>query len=119
MQTSRNFIESLSRGLSVLFTLSESSSPLTLTELSDRLRLSISSIQRLTFTLQYLGYLDRDEETKKYQLGQKALSFGFSAMRNLDIRRIALPLLEKTSKEIGENVNLAIWKGQKSSILRG
>lgn len=111
MRISRKFVESLSRGLSVLFTLSESSSPLTLTELSDRLRLSKSSIQRLTFTLQQLGYLDRDEETKKYQLGQKVLSLGSSAMRNLDIRRAALPLLEKTSKEIGENVNLAILEG--------
>lgn len=108
MQTPRNFIESLSRGLSVLSILSESSSPLTLTELSDQLHLSKSSIQRLAFTLQQLGYLNRDEETKKYQLGQKVLSFGFSAMKNLDIRRVALPLLEKASKEIGENVNLAI-----------
>jgi len=32
-------------------------------------------------------------------------------MRNLDIRRVALPYLEEASKEIGENVNLAIMDG--------
>ena len=111
MRISRNFIESLFRGLSILSALSESPHPLNLTELSSQLRLSKSTIQRLTFTLQHLGYIERDEETKKYRLGRKVLSLGLSMMRNLDIRRVALPYLEEASKEIGENVNLAIMDG--------
>lgn len=111
METSRNFIESLSRGLSILSVLSESLSPLNLTELSQQLRLSKSTIQRLTYTLHRLGYLDRDGETKKFRLGPKTLSIGFSVMRNLDLRKAALPYLEKTSKEIGETVNLAVLDG--------
>ena len=111
METSRNFIESLSRGLSVLSVLSESSSPFNLTELSQQLHLSKSTIQRLTYTLQHLRYLDRDRETKKFRLGPKTLSLGFSAMKSLDLRRVAFPYLEETSKEIGETVNLAILDG--------
>jgi IclR family pca regulon transcriptional regulator len=111
MKVSRNFVESLSRGLSVLSVLCENSSPLTLTELSNRLKLSISAVQRLTFTLQQLGYLERDEETKKYRFGQKLLSLGLSVMRNLDTRKVASPFLQKTSWEIGENVNLGVLEG--------
>jgi IclR family pca regulon transcriptional regulator len=111
VETSRNFIESLSRGLSLLSVLSENSSPLTLTELSDRLGLSKSTIQRLTYTLQHLGYLDRDRETKKYHLGPKFLALGFSVMKGLDLRKVALPFLLETSKEIGETVNLAVLDG--------
>jgi PcaR/PcaU/PobR family beta-ketoadipate pathway transcriptional regulator len=108
MKISRNFIESLSRGLSILSILSESHSPLNLTELSQKLNLSKSTIQRLTFTLKHLGYLDRDEETKKFRLGPETLSLSLSMMRDLDMRRVASPYLKRTAKEIGETVNLAI-----------
>jgi len=111
MEKSRNFIESLSRGLSILSILSESSTPLNLTELSHQLLLSKSTIQRLTFTLQRLGYLDRDGETKKFRPGPKVLSLGFAVMRNLDLKKVALPYLEETSREIGETVNLAVLDG--------
>lgn len=111
METSRNFVESLSRGLSILSVLSESPFPLNLTEISNQLHLSMSTVQRLTFTFQHLGYLDRDGETKKFRLGPKSISFGLSVMRNLDIRRVAFPYLDKTSKEVGETVNLAILDG--------
>jgi len=73
--------------------------------------LSKSTIQRLTYTLQHLGYLDRDRETKKFRLGPKTLSLGLSVMRNLDLRKVASPYLEAASKEIGETVNLAILDG--------
>jgi IclR family pca regulon transcriptional regulator len=111
MENSRNFIESLSRGLVLLSALSESSSPLSLTELSDQLHLSKSTIQRLTYTLQHLGYLGRHEETKKYFLGSKVVSLGFSIMRTLGLREIAVPFLEEASRELDEAVNLAILDG--------
>jgi PcaR/PcaU/PobR family beta-ketoadipate pathway transcriptional regulator len=111
MEPSRNFIESLSRGFGLLFTLSESSSPLSLTELSHRIQLSKSTVQRLTYTLQSLGYLDRDRETKKFRLGQRAVLLGLSILKHSDLRKVAFPHLEKTSKEINETVNLAILDG--------
>lgn len=111
MDTSRNFIESISRGLGLLFTLSESSSPLSLTELSHRTSLSKSTVQRLTYTLRNLGFLDRDKETKKFRLGQRAVLLGLSIVKHSDLRKVAFPSLEKTSKEIGETVNLAILDG--------
>ena len=109
---SRNFVESLSRGLSILSLLAGSSSPLTLTELSQRLGLSKGSIQRLTFTLQQLGYIERDASNKTFRLGPKTLSIGFSATRNLDLERLAYPYLEEASREMGEAVNLAILDGK-------
>ncbi|NWG01472.1 MAG: IclR family transcriptional regulator [Syntrophaceae bacterium] len=111
MKDSKNFITSLSRGLSLLSVLAESPTPLNLTELSNRLQLSMSTIQRLVFTLKQLGYLERDEDTKKFRTGPKILSIGLSVIRNLNLRKVAFPYLEKTSKEVGETVNLAILDG--------
>ncbi len=111
METTRHFIESLSRGMNLLSTLSESFQPLSLTELARQLSLSKSTVQRLTYTLLRLGYLDRDKETKKFHLGQRAMVLGLSIVRHSDLRKVAFPHLEKTSKEIGETVNLAILDG--------
>jgi IclR family transcriptional regulator, pca regulon regulatory protein len=111
MEASRNFIESLSRGLAILSVLSKTPFSLNLTELSLRLHLSKSTLQRLTYTLQYLGYLERDPETKRFRLGPQILSLGLSIMENLDLRKVALPYLQETSKEIGETVSLAVLEG--------
>ena len=108
MENSRKFIRSLERGLSILSILSESSSPLSLTELSQQLVLSISTLQRLTYTLQQSEYLNRDEKTKKFSFGPKVLSIGFSVIRDFDLARLANPYLEKLSRSIGESVNLSI-----------
>ena len=105
------FINSLRRGLSLLSILSRSSSLLSLTEISHQLHLQVSTVQRLTYTLRELGYLNRDEETKKYSLGPGAFSLGASIIGDLDLRKIAYPYMEKASKKIGEVVNLGILDG--------
>lgn len=111
MEGSRNFVKSLSRGLSVLYLLSESTVPLSSTELSSILKLSKSAIQRLTFTLQRLGYLERNRENKKFRLGPKSRSIGFSVMRNLDLKRVAYPFMKEIARDVGETVNLAVLDG--------
>jgi PcaR/PcaU/PobR family beta-ketoadipate pathway transcriptional regulator len=111
METERDLLRSLSRGLSLLSRMSESASPPTLTEISRQMNLSKTTVQRMTKTLQRLGYICYVPESKRFTLGTKALSLGFSVMRGLDLRKIALPFLRKTSIEVGESVNLAILEG--------
>jgi PcaR/PcaU/PobR family beta-ketoadipate pathway transcriptional regulator len=111
MKEDSQFVEAIARGLKVLSALTESESELTLTQLSQRLGSSKSTMQRLTYTLQRLGYLDRNPETKKFRFGPKALTFAFSVIRGFDLRKAARPYLERVSREIGETVNLAILDG--------
>jgi DNA-binding IclR family transcriptional regulator len=109
---SRNFVQSLSRGLSLLSLLAKSSRPLTLTELSQKLGFSKGCIQRLTFTLLHLRYIERDRANKAFRLGREAFSIGFPDHRNMDLERLAYPYLEATSKEIEETLNLAVLDGK-------
>jgi PcaR/PcaU/PobR family beta-ketoadipate pathway transcriptional regulator len=108
MISKRNYVESLSRGLSILSLIAESPTPLTLTQISEKLRVSKSSIQRLTRTLGRSGYLERDKENKKYRLGPTMLSIGFSAAQDLDLKKAAYPYLEEAAKKTGETLNLAV-----------
>jgi DNA-binding IclR family transcriptional regulator len=91
--------------------ISESSSPTSLTELSNKLHLSIARSQRLTYTLQNLGYLEKDHHTKRYRLGSKSIAFGIAATRDLSLKRVAMPFMEDLQRQVGETVNLAILDG--------
>jgi IclR family pca regulon transcriptional regulator len=111
MTDRKNFIESLARGFSVLECISSSKSGLGLTEISHQTVLNKSTIQRITSTLHQLGYIQRNGETKKFAVGQKALSFSLSVVKNLDLRNISAPYLKDASKATEETVNLAILRG--------
>lgn len=107
----KDHIESLSRGLSILSVLAESSAPASLTELARKLQLSKSTMQRMTNTLQRMGYLSRNPETKRFELGPKVVFLGFSVLRNFDLGRLSLPYLQEVSREVGECVSLGILDG--------
>jgi DNA-binding IclR family transcriptional regulator len=111
MKNDKEFIQSLSRGLTLLTLIAESTSPLSLTELSHKTKLSKSAIQRLTYTLENLELLSRNQETKKFRLGPKMTSMALSVVRNLDLSKIALPYMQATATDTGETVGLAILSG--------
>lgn len=108
---SRYSIETLERGLSVLTLFSHDSSELTLTEISRSADLNMTTSLRIASTLEAAGYLRRDPETKRYRPGLKVLQLGFSALRSMDIRQAARPILERLSRSSGETVSLSVLDG--------
>jgi IclR family pca regulon transcriptional regulator len=110
-ETDKNYIGSLSKGMNVLSLIVNSKKIIGITEISRTLNLSIGSVQRITTTLQKLGYLRKDERAQGYILGHKAWGLGLSIIKDIDLKKIAHPYLEELSNEIGETVNLAILDG--------
>ena len=108
MKIDKKAVQSISRGLTLLTLIAESTSPLSLTELSHKTKMSKSTIQRLTYTLETLEFLDRNEDTKKFRLGPKMTSIALSVVRNIDITKIALPYMQETATDTGETVGIAI-----------
>jgi IclR family pca regulon transcriptional regulator len=68
--------------------------------------ISKSTICRLVRALTELGYLKYDSESKKYYLGPRVLSLGFSVLQSMEVREIARPYLERLSRECNKSVNL-------------
>jgi len=58
------YVESLARGLAILSAFSEENPQLSLTDIAQRLKLNKSTTFRLLSTLEHLGYLQRDPQTK-------------------------------------------------------
>lgn len=109
---SRYYIEALGRGLQILEAFSEQSPGLSLTEITSTVGLDKSMVFRSVYTLEKLGYLERDPETKRYQPGLKVLRLGFAVLNNLEMTQIAQPYLKALSAECGETTNMTIRDGK-------
>lgn len=92
----RSEVTSLQRGLDVLKMLAHEPDGATLREITERLELPGASVLRIARTLVELGYLTRDESTKRYymtnsflMLGQpRTATRGLSECANASMRRI-------------------------------
>jgi DNA-binding IclR family transcriptional regulator len=104
-------VESLARGIELLDILCESPSPLGLSELAKQSGLSGSMVQRISYTLHQLGLIDRDLNTKIYRIGPHMITLALGVMENLEIKKVAFPIMEKLSREINEMVGLGALFG--------
>jgi len=109
----RNFITSLSRGLSILEAFDEAHPKLGLADLAKKTGLSKSTVFRLLHTLRSLGYIIPVSEENKYTLGPKVLGLGFAVLSSLGLREVAQPYLLELFHQTQETVNLAVLDGWK------
>jgi DNA-binding IclR family transcriptional regulator len=91
----RHFVTALARGLEVLACFRHGDRMLGNQELARRCGLAKSTVSRLTHTLTKLGYLAYVEENGKYSLGTATLSLGSTMLAQLDIRKLAHPLMQQ------------------------
>jgi DNA-binding IclR family transcriptional regulator len=117
MVDSRQFVESIGRGFKLLSIVCNSTTPLSLSELSKESQLSVSTIQRLTYTLQQLGLLDRDQKTKKFKIGPEMITLSFSVIESLVLKEVARPHMQQLSEQLDEVVELATLSGNRIIII--
>jgi DNA-binding IclR family transcriptional regulator len=90
----RQFVTALARGLEILRCFKPGDRLLGNQDIARRTGLPKPTVSRLTFTLTRMGYLHYSENLGKYQLGTAVLSLGYSLLTNLDILKIARPLMQ-------------------------
>lgn len=105
------YIESLGRGLQVLEAFSETSTALSLTEIASVVGLPKSTVFRFIRSLEQLGYLKRDEETRRYRPSLKVLQLGFAALNSMEVAQVAQPYLKALAMECGETTNMTVRDG--------
>lgn len=110
-QEDRRFISALGRGLDVVRCFGPRDRWLANQEIAARTGLARPTVSRLTFTLTQLGFLRHSQSLRKYTLGSAAVSLGYSALSQMDIRRTARPLLHALSQQTNASVHLAINDG--------
>lgn len=98
-------IKALERGWNIIFVLAESGIPLSLSELSSRSFIPITTIYRYVQTLESFGLLE--ETPEGYRLGLRFLELAESVRRNIDFVGIARPIMAELSMTTQEAVVLA------------
>ncbi len=110
-QTNSSTSSSLLKGLRILEVLASREQAMTLSEISQHLKINKTSVFRFLNALVQSRYVVVDRHTKRYSLGFKALDLGFHMLSSLDLPRIAEPHLVQLSRSCGEAANLGVLDG--------
>ena len=105
--SSRYNIRVLDRAILILNRMSDGV-PRTLAEISEDININTSTTYRLLMTLASHNFVTRDEQTNQYRLGLSCLELAKAYQDSNNIRRFALPELEKLRDDVKETVHLAV-----------
>lgn len=115
--TRRYHVPNLERALSVLETLSQQRAGLTAAELVDALAVPKNSIFRITMTLLNLGYLRRNEATKRFSLSPKLISLGYAAVAAPNLREASIEAMRSLRDRTRETVLLGTLVDDEGVVL--
>jgi len=109
LKTTPNYpIKVLTKTFAVLEVLLEHKSPMSMSEISEKLKYYPSTVHRILDTLKYGGYVEQNQNTQKYQLGLKLIELGMAKINQIDLVKEARPFLRELAKNCNETVHLAI-----------
>jgi len=110
-------IHSLDKGLEVLETVAEAGGAANLSDLAHRLNWDKSTVFRLLTTLARRGYVDRDDDTKRYYLGLRIFHLEQKLFHSLDLARRGRETLEDLAQATGESAHLATLERQSMVVI--
>ncbi len=105
------FLTSVARGFQVFDALSNGDGPMSLTELAAATGLSVPTVQRLTATLVYAGYLAKDSNSKRYRPTVKTVHLLYSYLSRNRFAKRAWPHLVRLREDVGFDVSLSVRVG--------
>ena len=90
---------SLERALAILEFVAHKSGGVTNAEISGHFAVATSTTSYILSRLEREGYLRRDPENGRYEMGLKIVALSHGALRDMGLRRIAEPILHRLSSE--------------------
>lgn len=109
-ENSPDYVQSLHRGLDVICAFDAQHAAMTLSEVAERTNLSRAVARRLLMTLEYLGYVRRND--RLFTLAPRVLNLGFSYLSSFNVGTLALPAMEELAHSINESCSLAVLDEQ-------
>ena len=114
----RRFATTLARGLSVLRAFRPSDDGLSNMEIAERTSLPRSTVSRLTFTLQSLGYLSHAYHNDRYRLGPTLLALGNVASASVSFVDLSGQIMQKLADDTGTLIVLAVRDNAKHLLVK-
>ncbi len=111
-------IESIDNALRLLLVL-RTERTLSVQQASGELGVAPSTAHRVLAMLQHRGFVEQDPRTRMYRAGPVLTEIGLAALRELDIRTVARPHLERLVAELDETAHLAVLRGTSVLFIDG
>jgi len=100
--------QTLARGLRLLDLVADGREGVPVRELAAAMKLPRSIVQRLLYTLEAEGFLERHPSQVGYRLAIKLWGLGCAAIRRLDVRDAARPALEALAAKTSEMTKIGV-----------
>lgn len=101
-------VKSLDKGLNILMLLSQAKEDLSLDQITKLSKYTKTSCFRLLKTMQELNFVDQNPQDSTYRLGARNISIGATALKNVKLRQLALPYMQRIQVKTKETSNLTI-----------
>lgn len=108
-ESSRDYVQSLARGLAVLGSFGPDADHMNLSQVAEKTGLTRAAARRLLLTLQHLGYVR--SEGRQFTLSPKVLQLGHNYLGALNLTDITQPIVEALSRQLNESCSLAVLDG--------
>ena len=105
-------VASVEKAFKLLSVFGKGQDKLTLSQIAEISGFDLSSAQRCTHTLVTLGYLQKEQETRRFSLTLKNLDLASNFLSGHRLINLAMPYLMHLSKETEETVNLTLLDGE-------
>ena len=103
-----NLVQTIERVSLILDMVGQNPQGMTIRDLSGGLGLPKGTIHRILSSLSYFGYIRQDPETKNYFLGLKLMELGALLGNQLDLRKVAEPILRDLVEKTEEAAHMVI-----------
>lgn len=105
------FVRSLAKAFHILEAFRQPGGNLGLAQLCEMTGYDKSTVQRFVHTLERIGYLERDPETRKCGISLKVLDLSYAYLRTHQLVSKAFPYLVHLRQKTDETVNLCVLSG--------
>ena len=104
-------VHSLERGLELLEILAEEAQEVSLTQISHKAGFNPTTAHRILNALKSRGYVQQNPTNSGYGLTLKLFTLGQKIVRNIDLRKRAIPVLKRIVEKTGETAYLLLKDG--------
>jgi len=104
-------VRAVERALDILLCFTREDPVRSLTQISECVNMSKTTVHRLLGTLENKRFITRDKVTGLYRLGFRFIEMASLVLQDVDLHRWADPYLQHLSSECGETVDLSILDG--------
>jgi DNA-binding IclR family transcriptional regulator len=110
-------INSVQRAIEILALFNVRERELGITEIATHLGVAKSTVAGLVYTLEKNGYMDQDQDTRRYRLGLRLIERAATALDTIEIRQIAFPYIARLRDSFDESVYLGVPRNSEIVII--